>query len=83
VIIIIYYFLRHCELHVPVWLIGDAISIVKFTGMCFYAISVSNKVRLTMNISGTRVMQLSVTVFPNVLGNQMSKKRRIQDEGRT
>jgi len=28
-------------------------------------------------------MQLAVFVFPNVLGNQMSKKSRIQDVGRT
>jgi len=34
-----------------------------------------------INISGTQVMQLAVSVFPNVLGNQMSKERRIQDEG--
>ena len=27
-------------------------------------------------------MQLAISVFPNVLGNQMSKERRIQDEGR-
>jgi len=36
-----------------------------------------------INFSGTQAMQLAVTVFPNVLGNQMSKKRRIQDERRT
>jgi len=28
-------------------------------------------------------MQVAVSIFPNILGNQMSKKRRIQDEGRT
>jgi len=36
-----------------------------------------------IDISGTQSMQLAVFVFPNVLGNQMSKKSRIQDVGRT
>jgi len=36
-----------------------------------------------MNITGKQAMQLALSVFPNVLGKQMSKKRRVQDEGRT
>jgi len=73
-VIIIYYLLRHCELHVPAWLV----CIVEFTGSAFDGISASNKGRLILVQCR---LQLVVFVFPNVLRKQVSKKRRIQDEG--